>query len=40
MVQGELTISARTDGEWVDRAVRDNGRGIPAESLKKLFEPF
>jgi PAS domain S-box-containing protein len=40
MPQGELTIGARADGDWVNLEVRDNGRGIPAENLKKLFEPF
>lgn len=40
MAQGELIISARAHGDWVDMEVRDNGRGIPADNLKKMFEPF
>ncbi|MBC7916245.1 MAG: PAS domain-containing protein [Rhodoferax sp.] len=40
MAQGELVLSARADGDWVTLEVRDNGRGIPPENLKKLFEPF
>ena len=41
--KGELTISARVAKENPDRleiAISDNGRGIPKENLKKLFDLF
>jgi len=41
--KGELTISARVAKENPDRleiAISDNGRGIPKENLKKLFDIF
>lgn len=37
---GEIAIRARPDGDWVEVAVADNGRGIPAELLDKVFDPF
>ena len=41
--KGELTISARVAKENPDRleiAISDNGRGIPKENLKKMFDLF
>jgi signal transduction histidine kinase len=41
--KGELTISARVAKENPDRleiAISDNGRGIPKENLKKIFDIF
>jgi len=41
--KGELTISARVAKENPDRleiVISDNGRGIPKENLKKLFDLF
>lgn len=37
---GQIWVSAKRDGECVVVAVRDNGIGIPAEALPKLFEMF
>lgn len=37
---GVLTISARLEGDQVLMSVADNGVGIPAPVLEKLFEPF
>ena len=35
-----VEVSARTDGTWVDIAVRDHGIGIPARDLERIFERF
>jgi len=37
---GEVCIEGRRRNGWVELKVRDNGRGIPREALKHLFEPF
>lgn len=39
-VDGVLTISAQLDADSVALTVADNGVGMPAELLDKLFEPF
>jgi two-component system sensor histidine kinase PhcS len=36
----EITVSARLDGERLRVEVRDNGSGISAENLARVFEPF
>ena len=38
--QGEVRLSARTEGDVVFLAVADTGQGIPAEDLPHLFERF
>lgn len=37
---GILKVSASVIGEKVSLTITDNGKGIPAEDLNKLFEPF
>ncbi len=35
-----IGVRARTDGTWVDVAVRDSGIGIPRRDLERIFERF
>lgn len=35
-----VTLSASSGGEWVDLAVADQGIGIPAQDLDRVFERF
>ncbi|HEY1150416.1 MAG TPA: HAMP domain-containing sensor histidine kinase [Pseudoduganella sp.] len=37
---GIIEIRAREEGDWVEMQVADNGKGIPAEMLDKVFDPF
>ncbi len=37
---GKLLLKTERDGAWVRISVQDNGKGIPAENLKKIFDPF
>ena len=37
---GTISLSAQTDGPVVRTTVADTGRGIPAERLEAIFEPF
>lgn len=37
---GSLRISAAENGQGVDIAVADTGRGIAAEDIESIFEPF
>jgi len=37
---GRITIKCVSDGESTDIKVADTGRGIPADQLEKIFEPF
>ncbi|MDP6111443.1 MAG: ATP-binding protein [Planctomycetota bacterium] len=37
---GQVTLSARHDGQGIEVAVADNGDGIPPEHLDRIFEPF
>lgn len=37
---GHIDISLNTEGENIELRISDDGKGIPAESLPKLFEQF
>ena len=37
---GRIAVSAGADGDWVELHVRDNGMGMPAELLSRVFELF
>ncbi len=37
---GQFTIAAQPDGESVHLRFQDNGKGISAETLQHMFEPF
>ena len=38
--KGELLVSTRRNGRWVEVSFRDNGPGIPEEKRGQIFEPF
>ncbi|MFI5378649.1 MAG: ATP-binding protein [Tepidisphaerales bacterium] len=38
--RGEVVIAGQSDGEWVEIAVSDNGRGMAPEVLEHVFEPL
>ncbi len=38
--QGEITVSVEQETDNIVIAVSDTGKGIPAESQEKIFEPF
>jgi signal transduction histidine kinase len=38
--EGELLVSTRRNGRWVEVAFRDTGPGIPEEKWGQIFEPF
>lgn len=37
---GGITISTKSEGDFVQVDVADNGPGIPAQDLTKIFDPF
>jgi signal transduction histidine kinase len=37
---GEVCIEGRRSHEWIELSVKDNGRGMCAEVLSHVFEPF
>jgi signal transduction histidine kinase len=38
--KGTITVSTRTDGEWVEVRIADTGTGIAEEHRRKVFDPF
>ncbi|WP_028469452.1 sensor histidine kinase [Neptunomonas japonica] len=38
--QGIIKVKSQQKGEWLEISVTDTGKGIPAEQLDKLFDPF
>ncbi|AVR95320.1 sensor histidine kinase [Pseudoduganella armeniaca] len=38
--EGTIDIRVQPDGDWIELAVADNGRGIPADLIDKVFDPF
>ena len=38
--QPELEVTSRKDNGQIEVRIKDNGPGIPEETLKKIFEPF
>jgi PAS domain S-box-containing protein len=37
---GKVSVRCWADGQWLHIAIADTGRGIPAELLSQIFEPF
>jgi signal transduction histidine kinase len=37
---GEVVVAVRSDGGWAELAVRDQGLGIPAAEVDRVFDPF
>ena len=37
---GNVTVTAKQQGKWVEVSVTDNGKGIPATELLNIFERF
>lgn len=38
--KGEIRITTRTEGNWAEIRVGDNGGGIPPEVQGRVFDPF
>ncbi len=38
--KGTITLSTRTDGDWIEVRVADTGTGISEEHRTKVFDPF
>jgi signal transduction histidine kinase len=38
--RGEVRLTGRRSGEWVEVAVEDNGKGMSPSTLQNVFEPF
>ena len=40
IADGKVSVRLARDGQWVDVTVADNGGGIPAGVMEKIFEPY
>ena len=38
--EGSIAIRVALDGDWIEMRVVDDGKGIPADMLDKVFDPF
>ena len=38
--QGQIDVALRKQGEWAVIQIRDTGKGIPRDSLSRIFKPF
>ncbi|HRE81938.1 MAG TPA: ATP-binding protein [Opitutaceae bacterium] len=38
--KGLITVSTRTEGEWIEISIRDTGTGIPPNVRDRIFDPF
>lgn len=38
--KGQIDVALRQGGEWAVVRIRDSGKGIPRDSLPKIFKPF
>lgn len=38
--KGLITVTSRTDGDWVEIRIRDTGPGIPENIRTRIFDPF
>jgi signal transduction histidine kinase len=38
--RGEVRLTGRRSGDWVEVAVEDNGKGMSADTMQNVFEPF
>jgi signal transduction histidine kinase len=38
--QGIIKVKSQQQDEWLEISVTDTGKGIPADQLDKLFDPF
>lgn len=38
--RGEVRVGGKADGQWVEVFVQDNGKGMSAEMVDRVFEPF
>lgn len=39
-IKGEITITTRSSGKYVEILIKDNGGGIPKEKISRIFDPF
>ncbi|MCF8479359.1 MAG: FIST C-terminal domain-containing protein [Rhodospirillum sp.] len=37
---GRITLSTRTQGDWVEIRIADSGKGVPPDLRERIFDPF